>query len=71
MAMTGAGLSAALFSALESEYDIVSPEELQKFCDAAGSAIVSYIQANAVVPAGITLDAGPYSGATTGTGTVT
>lgn len=52
MAMTGAGLSAALKSALEGEYDIISEAQLQKFCDAAGNAIVSYIQANAQVDPG-------------------
>lgn len=50
MAMTGSGLSAVLKTNLEGVFDIVDEERLQKFCDAAGDAIVDYIQANAEVP---------------------
>ena len=66
--MTGSGLSAALFEALDGVYDIVDPAELQKFCDACGDAIVTYIQAEAVVTPGTFTTP---SGAVTGTGDVT
>ncbi len=52
MAMTGAGMSAALKSAIEGVFDIEDETILQKFCDAVGPAIVTYIQANAQVEPG-------------------
>jgi hypothetical protein len=51
MAMTSAGLSAAIKAAIQSEYGGPPPnafglQQLQQFCDALGNAIVPYIQAN-------------------------
>lgn len=52
MAMTPAGLSAILHSELQSFFTIIDDSVLQKFCDACGIAIVTYIQDHAdVVPA--------------------
>jgi hypothetical protein len=49
MPMTPAGLSAVLHSKLESFFEIEDDAILQKFCDACGEAIVTYIQGNADV----------------------
>lgn len=72
MSMTAAGMAAAIKTQLEGVYDIVSESQLNDFCNAMGTAIVEYIQANADVPAGITVQVDPSSGtgATTGEGTV-
>lgn len=69
--MTDAGMSQALKTELENVYTILDEAQLQKFCDAAGKAIVEYIKANAVVPAGISVTTSGGNGATDGTGTVT
>lgn len=68
--MTDAGMSAALKTELEAVYTILDAATLQKFCDAAGKAIVEYIKANAEVPPGISVTTSGGSGATDGTGTV-
>lgn len=54
MAMTGPGMSAKLYMELSAKFPPESGYEsfLQDFCDAAGKAIVEYIQTAAVVPAG-------------------
>lgn len=67
MAMSDSGMSAALKSALEGVFDIKDEAILQKFCDAAGKAIVEYIQANAVVQPG-TFNAPSGGGPVTGIG---
>lgn len=67
MAMTGAGLSAVLKANLEAAFDVVDTARLQKFCDAAGNAIVDYIQANAQVEPG-TFTAPSGGGTITGLG---
>lgn len=71
MAMTDAGMSAAIKSALEALIGTPeNPTELQNFTDALGRAIVEYIKANAVVTSAGTVTSGGGAGetvATTGT----
>lgn len=68
MPMTGAGLSAAIKSAIEGERGVPDDDAtLQKMCDALGEAIVTYIQGNAVVAAA---GADPQGGIVHSTGTV-
>lgn len=68
MAMTGAGLSSAIKAEVIAEYGTPDdPAQLQRFSDALGEAIVTYIQNNAVVTA---TGADPQGGTVHSTGTV-
>lgn len=67
--MTGAGLSAVLKANLQAAFDVVDEARLQKFCDAAGDAIVTYIQDNAQVdPGSFESPSGTSGGPITGLG---
>ena len=80
MPMTGAGMKAAIKPVIKTKFqaafDIQDADILDDFADALadalGTAIVSYIQGNAQVAAGITVQVAPASGtgATTGTGSI-
>jgi hypothetical protein len=60
MPMTPSGLSAVIKTQLEAEFGTpTDPVREQKFCDAMGEAIVTYIQANALVS---TNDTGTVTG---------
>jgi hypothetical protein len=71
--MTNSGMSAAIKAQIISEMGVPADmTQLQKFCDALAAGIVSYIQANAQVPATGTVTSGPGSGGSVTTaGTVT
>jgi len=65
--MTPSGLSAAISAAMITELGTPGdPAQLQKFCDALGMAIVTYIQTTATVTAMVTSGAGA-PGTVTGT----
>lgn len=75
MAMTPAGLSAAIVAQLGPATDTASQKA---FADAIATAVVSYIQTNAVVSVSVAVPAtgiiapnGPCTGAASGTGTGT
>lgn len=68
MAMTGAGMAAAIKTQIMAipGINITTPAELTSFCNAIGAAIVTYIQANAQVS---TTDGSTITGTvTTGVG---
>lgn len=81
MAMTPTGLENQLKSELNAEFGASVPgfeSFLDKFCKAAGKAIVEYIQGNAEVPSSVTVTevtgvtpgggtSGPGTGTATGT----
>lgn len=77
MPMTGAGMGAAIKTAIEGipGIDVTNDAELTRYCNALGSAIVTYIQANALVSTNDTGTVTTGSGAggavvATGVGTV-
>lgn len=69
MPMTGAGMGAAIKTAIQAipDIDITDSAELTSFCNAVGDAVVQYIQANASVSAS---GADPQGGIVNSTGTV-
>lgn len=70
MALTKASLSNKLKTELQAVFDIVDATRLQKFCDAAASAIVDEFQSNAKVEPG-TFAVSTAPGPVTGEGIIT
>lgn len=73
--MTGAALGTAIKSAVQAAAGVTLGTKDNQIYDAIGNAIVTYIQANAQVPAGIAVSttgtAAAQTGATTAPGTIT
>jgi hypothetical protein len=69
MALTKAGLSAAILAKLTAGQTVTDTAALQKFCDDIADAIVTYVKANAVVMPTALLSAAPGA-PVTGTGTI-
>lgn len=64
MAMTESGMAAAIKTEIEAipGISITDDAELQKFCDAIGKAVVTYIQGNAEVSSSGATGSGPPGG---------